>query len=384
MRIAIVHDWLDTWGGAENVLATLLELYPDADLYAVVDFLTETHRRRLGARPIRTSFIQRLPFARRHFRKYLALMPLAVEQFDLSGYELVISSSHAVAKGVLTGPDQLHVCLCYSPARYAWDLEQVYLASAGLHRGPLSWLARGLLRRFRRWDMRAALRVDRFVAISDFIARRIEKCYHRPADVIYPPVDVARYTVSSTPRSPFYLTLARLVPYKRVELLAQAFAVMPERQLVIVGDGPDRNRIAAAAPANVKLVGHIADDERDRLLASARAFIIVAEEDFGIAPLEAQACGTPVIAYSRGGVAETVRGLDSPKPTGAFFGEQSVASIREAVTAFEQSSHRITADACRANAERFAPEIFRRRFADYVAAALDEFHAGRRPKLAPC
>jgi glycosyltransferase involved in cell wall biosynthesis len=384
MRIAIVHDWLDTWGGTENVLATLLEIYPDADLYAVVDFFTEAHRRRLGARPIRTSFIQRLPFARRHFRKYLALMPLAVEQFDLSGYELVISSSHAVAKGVLTGADQLHVCLCYSPARYAWDLEQVYLASAGLDGGPLSWLARRILRRFRSWDMRAAVRVDRFVAISDYIARRIEKCYHRSADVIYPPVDVARYAVSSAPRAPFYLTLARLVPYKRIDLLAQAFAGMPERQLVIVGDGPDRGRIAAGASANVTLVGHIADDERDRLLASARAFIIVAEEDFGIAPLEAQACGTPVIAYSRGGVAETVRGLDSPHPTGAFFGEQSVASIREAVTAFEQSADRITARACRVNAERFAPEIFRRRFADYVAAALDEFRAGRRLRLSPC
>ena len=384
MRIAIVHDWLDTWGGAENVLATLLELYPDADLYAVVDFLTDGHRRRLGARRIRTSFIQSLPFARHHFRKYLALMPLAVEQFDLSHYELVISSSHAVAKGVLTGPDQLHVCLCYSPARYAWDLEKVYLASAGLDRGPLAWLVRRMLQRFRRWDVRAALRVDRFVAISQYIARRIEKCYQRSADVIYPPVDVARYAVSDAPRPPFYLTLARLVPYKRIELLAQAFAVMPDRQLVIIGDGPDRSRIAAAAPANVKLVGQVADDERDRLLAAARAFIIVAEEDFGIAPLEAQACGTPVIAYARGGVAETVRGLDSPDPTGTFFGEQSVASIREAVTAFEQSADRITAHACRANAERFAPEIFRRRFADYVTSALDEFRRDRQASLSSC
>jgi glycosyltransferase involved in cell wall biosynthesis len=383
MRIAIVHDWLDTWGGAENVLAALLDLYSNADLYAIVDFLSETDRARLGSRRIRTSFIQQLPYARRHFRKYLPLMPRAVERFDLSAYDLIISSSHAAAKGAMTGPNQLHICLCYSPARYAWEHEQQYLSDAGLDRWPLAGVARRTLRRFREWDLRAAKRVDRFVAISVYIARRIERCYGRSAEVIYPPVNVARYSVA-TQRSSFYLTLSRLVPYKRVDLLVAAFADMPARELIIAGDGPDMRAIAAAAPANVRLLGHVTDAERDRLLATARAFVFAAEEDFGIAPLEAQACGTPVIAYCRGGAAETMCGLDAPVPTGVFFSEQTSAAICEAVTRFEQSAERITASACRANAERFDVAAFRQHFGDYVSDAFNEFRAARDRRSVPC
>ena len=384
MRIAIVHDWLDTWGGAENVLAAVLDLYPDGDLYAIVDFLTKADRARLGARRIRTSFIQHLPFARRHFRKYLPLMPRAVERFDLSGYDLIISSSHAAAKGVMTGPNQFHICLCYSPARYAWELERQYLGDAGLDRWPLVGLARRTMRRFREWDLRAAKRVDRFVAISDYIARRIERCYGRVAEVIYPPVDVARYSVAAAERSPYYLTLSRLVPYKRVDLLVAAFADMPERRLVVAGDGPDMHAIAATAPANVRLLGRVTDAERDRLLATARAFVFAAEEDFGIAPLEAQACGTPVIAFCRGGAAETLRGLDAAAPTAVFFAEQTSAAIRDAVIRFEQSANRITASACRANAQRFDIAAFRQRFGDYVSTAFDEFRVARDRESAPC
>jgi glycosyltransferase involved in cell wall biosynthesis len=384
MRIAIVHDWLDTWGGAENVLAALLELYPAADLYAIVDFLTETDRARLGRRRIRTSFIQHLPFARSHFRKYLPLMPRAVERFDLSEYDLIISSSHAAAKGAMTGPDQFHICLCYSPARYAWELEGQYLADAGLDRWPLAGLARGTMRRFRQWDLLASKRVDRFVAISDYIARRIERCYGRSSEVIYPPVDVARYPLAATERSPSYLTLSRLVPYKRVDLLMAAFAAMPDRQLVIAGDGPDMRSLAATAPGNVRLLGYVTDAERHRLLATTRAFVFAAEEDFGIAPLEAQACGTPVIAFSRGGAAETLRGLDASAPTAVFFAEQTSAAIRDAVTQFEQSADRITASACRANAQRFDITVFRRRFGDYVSGVFDEFRVKRDRGSAVC
>jgi glycosyltransferase involved in cell wall biosynthesis len=384
MRIAIVHDWLDTWGGAENVLAVVLDLYPDADLYAIVDFLNEADRARLGGRKVSTSFIQHLPFARRHFRKYLPLMPRAVERFDLSGYDLIISSSHAAAKGAMTGPNQLHICLCYSPARYAWEIEQQYLRDAGLDRWPLADLARLMMRRFRKWDRLAAKRVDRFVAISTYIARRIERCYGRTAVVIYPPVDVARYAADAAGRSPFYLTLSRLVPYKRVDLLVAAFADMPERELVVAGDGPDMRALAAAAPANVRLLGRVTDAERDRLLATARAFVFAAEEDFGIAPMEAQACGTPVIAFCRGGAAETVRGLDAPAPTGVFFSEQTSAAVRDAVIRFEQSADRITASACRANAQRFDIAAFRQRFGDYVSTAFDEFRAARGRGSAPC
>jgi glycosyltransferase involved in cell wall biosynthesis len=384
MRIAIVHDWLDTWGGAENVLAALLDLYPEADLYAVVDFLSNADRARLGGRRVRTSFIQHLPLARRHFRKYLPWMPRAVERFDLSEYDLIISSSHAVAKGAMTGPDQFHICLCYSPARYAWEHEQQYLADAGLDRWPLAGLARQTMRRFRAWDVLAAKRVDRFVAISEYIARRIERCYGRVASVIYPPVDVSHYSISTAERSTFYLTLSRLVPYKRVDLLVAAFADMPERELVVAGDGPDMRALAAVAPANVRLVGRVTDSERDRLLASARAFVFAAEEDFGIAPMEAQACGTPVIAFSRGGTAETLRGLDASEPTAVFFPEQTSAAILEAVIRFEQSADRITASACRANAQRFDIAAFRQRFGDFVSIAFDEFRAARGGESAPC
>jgi len=385
MRIAIVHDWLDTWGGAENVLATLLDLYPGADLYAIVDFLTETDRARLGGRSIRTSFIQHLPFARRHFRKYLPLMPLAVERLDLSAYDLIISSSHAVAKGAMTGPNQFHICLCYSPARYAWELEGQYLADAGLDRWPMAGVARETMRRFRQWDLLASKRVDRFVAISDYIARRIERCYGRSSEVIYPPLDVACYPVAAAERSPSYLTLSRLVPYKRVDLLISAFAEMPDRQLVIAGDGPDMKSLAATAPPNVRLLGYVTDAERQRLLAAARAFVFAAEEDFGIAPLEAQACGTPVIAFCQGGAAETLRGLDTSAPTAVFFDEQTSAAIRGAVIRFEQSADRITASACRANAERFDVTVFRRRFGDYVSSVFDEFRAKRdRATAAVC
>jgi len=375
MRIAIVHDWLDTWGGAENVLAILLDLYPSADLYAVVDFLSEADRGRLGDRKIRTSFIQHLPFARNHFRKYLPWMPRAVERFDLAGYDLIISSSHAVAKGAVTGPNQLHICLCYSPARYAWEHEAQYLADAGLDQWPLSALARRSMRRFREWDFLAAKRVDRFVAISAYIARRIERCYGRSAEIIYPPVDVARYSSACVERSPFYLTLSRLVPYKRVDLIVAAFADMPERELIVAGDGPDLRALAATAPANVRLLGRVTDAERDRLLASARAFVFAAEEDFGIAPLEAQACGTPVIALCRGGSVETLRGLDQREPTAVFFADQTSAAIRDAVIRFEHSADRIKASACRSNALRFDIATFRQRFGDCVSTAFDGFRA---------
>jgi glycosyltransferase involved in cell wall biosynthesis len=375
MRIALVHDWLHTWGGGENVLAALLALYPEAELFTLVDFLSDTHRARLGQRPIRTSFIQRLPFARRHFRKYFALMPHAVEQFDLSPYELVISSSHSVAKGVRTGPGQLHICLCYSPARYAWDLQPQYLAQTGLDRGVLGWLARLQLARFRRWDLRTSARVDRFVAISEYIAQRIRNCYRRDADVIYPPVDIPAVKGNDGPRESFYLTVSRLVPYKRIDLVVKAFSAMPERQLVVAGDGPEMKKLARLAGPNVNLLGSVDDARRDQLLSSAKAFVFAAEEDFGIAPLEAQALGTPVIAFGRGGSAETIRGLDAAAPTGVLFAEQTVASIKAAVAQFEASAPRITAAACRANAERFSRQTFNERFPAYVADALTQHRA---------
>ncbi|HEX7336620.1 MAG TPA: glycosyltransferase family 4 protein [Gemmatimonadales bacterium] len=371
MKTAVVHDWLVTYAGAERVLEQMLEVFPSADLYSLIDFVPDDQRRFLGGRRATTSFVQRLPFARARYRQYLPVLPLAIEQFDLSRYDLVISSSHAVAKGVITGPDQLHLCMCYSPMRYAWDLQHQYLKEAGLDRGLRSVLARYLLHRMRLWDARTADGVDHFMAISRFIERRIWKAYRRKSTVIYPPVDTG-YFVPGGVREDFYLTASRMVPYKRMDILIDAFRALPDRRLMVIGDGPEMSRLKGRAGPNVALLGHQPLPALRDHLQRARAFLFAAEEDFGIAPVEAQACGTPVIGYARGGLLETVRGLDAPSPTGVFFGLQEPESVVEAVRLFERESGAIRAEACRSNALRFEPGRFRREFRDFVECRLAE------------
>ena len=370
MKIAIVQDWLQAFGGAERVLEQLLLCYPSADLFAVVDFLPDDQRGFLHGRTPRTSFIQRLPFARRLFRQYVGLMPLAVEQFDLSGYDLVISSSHAVAKGVLTGPDTVHVSYVHSPMRYAHDLQHQYLAAAGLDRGLRSLYARLLLARLRRWDIGTANGVDLFIANSAYIARRIRKAYRRDAIVIPPPVDTERFAPPPegvTPARDTYLVASRHVPYKRVELIAAAFAAMPQHRLLIVGDGPGlaATRRAAAGAPNIEFRPPVPQGELVALMRAARAFVFAAEEDFGIVLAEALACGTPVIAFGRGGAADIV----TPE-TGILFAEQTPRAIVEAVAVFESRPASFTPAACRAAAERFGTGLFRERIVSAVQLAL--------------
>ena len=371
-RVALVHDWLDTWRGGENVLAEMLRIYPQADLFALVDFLPDAVRQRLQGRRAVTSFLQRLPGARRHFRACLPLFPRAVESLDISGYDIVLSSSHAVAKGVRTRPDQLHICYCHTPMRYAWDLREQYLEASGLAAGPRGAIARRMLDRLREWDRGASDRVSAFVANSEFIRARIKRCYGRDSTVIAPPVDTDFFTPGGV-RGDDYVTASRWVPYKRVDLIVSAFRELPERRLVVVGDGPDAARVRAAAGPNIEFVGEVARERLRELLRGARAFLFAAEEDFGILPLEAQAVGTPVIAFGRGGVLETVRGLDDRAPTGVFFVEQTPAAIANAVRHFEADAPRIRPEACRTNAERFSAERFRREFAAFVAARRAEF-----------
>lgn len=371
MKVAIVCDWLVTYAGAERVLEEMLRVFPEADVFSVVDFLPEGERAFLGGRRPRTTFLQSLPGARRHYRTLLPLMPLAVEQLDVTGYDLVLSSSHAVAKGVLTGPDQLHISYVHSPMRYAWDLTHAYLRESGMTHGPKSWLARAALHYLRLWDMRTANGVDGFLANSRFIARRIYKCYRRRAQVLYPPVAVDRFPFRRE-KDGYYLTASRLVPYKQVRLLAAAFSRMPERELVIIGDGPEMAGVRAAAGANVRVLGYQPDEVLARYLAGARAFVYAAEEDFGILPVEAQACGTPVIAYGRGGLRDTVRPPGAERPTGLFFEEQSTAAVCAAVDAFEHAGGGIRAEDCRANAERFRPEVFRAGLRSYVERLLEK------------
>lgn len=374
MKVAIIHDWLVTYAGAERVLEQMLNVFPEADLFSLIDFLPGDERGFLSGRPVRTSFLQRLPLMRTRYRSYLPLMPLAVEQFDLSGYDVVVSSSYAVAKGVLTGPDQLHVSMCFSPMRYAWDLQHQYLRESNLARGAKSLLARWLLHRIRMWDARTAAGVDEFIAISRFVARRIRKVYRRESTVIYPPVDTEAFSPSPyAGRGEFYLTASRLVPYKRVDLLVEAFASMPTRTLVVIGDGPDARRVRSRSAPNVQLLGQQPYSVLVDQLRRARAFVFAAEEDFGIAPLEAQACGTPVIAFGRGGATETIRGLEQSHPTGVFFEQQTVPAVLTAIQRFEHEAPRITSTACRDNALRFSPDRFRNEFGEFVRSRYERF-----------
>lgn len=371
MKIAIVHDWLVTYAGAERVLEQIIYCYPDADLFSVVDFLPEKDRGFLQGKIPTTTFIQKLPGASKHYRNYLPLMPLAIEQLDLSAYDLILSSSHAVAKGVLVGPDQLHVCLCYSPIRYAWDLQHQYLRESDLISGPKSWIVRYLLQKIRLWDLRTVNGVDRFVAISKFIARRIHRVYGRDSQIIYPPVDIDAFTLSST-KEDFYLTASRMVPYKRIDIIVEAFASMPEKQLIVIGNGPDFEKIRAKATPNVRLMGYQPFSVLLDHMQRAKAFVFAAEEDFGIAPVEAQACGTPVIAYGKGGALETIRGLEAgDEVTGVFFKEQTVHSLREAVNLFE--TIQIDSAQCRKNAERFSVARFRTQYMNAVDAAVTAY-----------
>ena len=354
MKVAIVHEWLDGYAGSERVVEQLIAEWPEADLFAVCDFMPESERGFLRGKTVTTTFIQRLPFARKHFRKYLGLMPVAIEQLDLSGYDLVLSSSHAVAKGVLTGPGQLHVSYVHSPMRYAWDLQHQYLREAGMETGLKGLYTRHLLHRMRMWDRASALNPDVVVANSSYIGERIRKAWRRESIVVHPPVDVERFALRDA-KEDFYLVASRMVPYKRIELIAEAFRRMPGRRLVVVGDGPNAPQVRAAASgaANVELRGRVGTAELVTLTQTARACVFAAEEDFGIATVEAQACGTPAIAFGKGGARDIVQ----PGRTGVFFEAQTSDAIIAAVEGFESLS--IDPAVCRANAERFSHGAFR-------------------------
>lgn len=372
MKVAIVCDWLVTYAGAERVIEQMLKVYPEADLFAVVNFLPEGSRDFLMNKSVTTTFIQNLPKAKKYYRAYLPLMPIAIEQLDLSSYDLVISSSHCVAKGILTGPDQIHISYVHSPVRYAWDLQHQYLRESGLTHGLKSKIARAILHYIRIWDTRTSNGVDYFISNSRFIAKRIWKCYRREATVVYPPVNIDIFQYCEE-KEDYYVTASRMVPYKKMDLIVEAFTQMPDKKLVVIGDGPDFEKIKKKAGTNVTLLGFAPDNVMRDYMQHAKAFVFAAEEDFGITPVEAQACGTPVIAYGKGGSLETVRGLGvQEKPTGVFFEKQTVESLKSAVTRFEYERSAISCRNCRYNAERFGEAIFRQTFKKYVDRILVE------------
>jgi len=371
-KIALVHDWLTTYAGSERVLEQILLLYPEADLYSLVDFLPSEQRGFLQGKPVHTTFLQHFPFARRRFRQYLGLMPLAIESLDLSGYDLVITSSHAVAKGVLTSPDQLHISYVHSPIRYAWDMQSAYLGADRSMVGLKRWLALLLLHYMRLWDTRTANSVDCLVANSRYVAGRIHKFYRREAVVIHPPVDVTSFPLCEQ-KSDYYLVVSRLVQYKYVARIVEAFAGLPDRRLVVIGDGPEQKSLARSASSNVQFLGYQPTGVVSRYMQQAKAFVFAAKEDFGIVLLEAQACGTPVIAYGRGGACETIYGQRSTCPTGFFFYDQTAQGIQAAVQDFEQAKLDISPTACRENALRFSPECFRQQFSQLVEQNWERF-----------
>lgn len=365
LKIALVADWLVTYAGAERVISEMLKVFPKSDLFAVIDFLSDDSREHFLGKHAQTTFIQKFPKAETKYRNYLPLMPLAIEQLDVSAYNVILSSSHAVAKGVLSGPDQLHISYVHSPIRYAWDLQHQYLRELGLTKGLKAIIVRWLLHKIRMWDYRTANGVDHFVANSKFIARRIQKVYGRDSDVIYPPVDTDRFTLHEN-KEDFYFTASRMVPYKKIDLIVEAFSHMPNKKLVVIGDGPDMQKIKSKATSNIEILGYQSNQVMQDHMQRAKAFVFAAEEDFGITPVEAQACGTPVIAYGKGGALETVNSKLTNQPTGCFFYEQEVSNLINAVNEFEKNIELYIPHECRNNALKFSNQRFEREIESYI------------------
>lgn len=371
-KYALVHEWFtpEATGGSELVVREILRHF-DADVYALIDFESQHPDSYLFQRQIGTTFLQHFPKARYGVQKYLPLLPLAIEQLDLRDYDVILSSSHAVAKSVLAAPHQIHICYCHTPMRYAWDLTFDYLKGKWKG-GILGWLVRYLLHRLRVWDAVSANRVDYFIANSQHTARRIWRCYRRQAEVIHPPVRVERFPMV-TAKEDFYLTVSRLVSYKKVSVIVNAFNRMG-KPLVVIGTGSDLPRIRALAGDNVQVLGKQPDSVVQEYMGKAKAFVYAACEDFGMALVEAQACGTPVIAYGAGGALETVRDVrkDATSGTGLFFDQQSEEAIIEAVEAFEWYKSRLSPEMARSQAERFTPTIFQEKYVAFVKRCLKE------------
>ncbi len=360
MQVALVHDWLNQIGGAEDVLETLASMFPDAPIYTSMYWRQEmppVYRHW----DVRTTWMDRLPGIYRHHQPYLPLYPLAFSQLDLSDYDLVLSNKSGFCHWVRTG-DAVHACYCLAPTRYVWDFE-TYAAREALP-GFLKVALRPVIKTLRRWDYQSAQRVDAFIAISREIQGRIRRYYRRESSIIHPPVDTGRFQPSPE-HDDYYLIVSRLIPYKRIDLAIRAFNQL-KRPLLIAGDGRDRDALEALAGPNVTFLGYVADEELPELFARCRAYVLPGEEDFCISPVQAQAAGRPVIAYGAGGALDTVIAGE----TGTFFNQQTPAALAEAVRAFDPGT--IDPDACRASAERFAVPVFREKLYRFLRERVGE------------
>ncbi len=357
MKIAIVHDWLVTNAGAEKVLKSLIEIYPTADLFTLVDFLDKKQREEIiKNKSVKTSFLQNLPFSRNHFRNYLPFFPIAIESFDLKEYDLIISSSWAVAKGVKTHKNQLHICYCYTPIRYAWDLYEEYTSSL---KQPKKFIVQQTLKYIRRWDIKTLDRVDYFIADSKFVAKRINNTYKKDCKVIYPPVNTNKFTLNKEKKE-YYLTASRLVSYKKTKLIVDAFNEMPSKTLVVIGTGEEFETIKQIAKKNIKILGFQEDKQLIKYMQEARAFVYAAIEDFGIVPIEAMSSGTPVIALNDGGTAETV----TNNKTGIHFNKQTKEDIIKAIDEFENNSFDL--EYISNSVQSYSDERFKKEITEFV------------------
>lgn len=369
MKVAIVQEWLVTVGGSDKVVKAILDVFPDADIYTLVAKKEVCDELGIPWEKVHTSFIQKMPLGTKKHRAYLPLFPFVIEQFDLRGYDVVISSSHCVAKGVLTKADQLHICYCHSPIRYCWDMYNEYLEESHLDKGFKSWLVRLMLHPIRQFDAIAGSRVDYYISNSDYVGQRIRKTYRRKATTIHPNIDISNFELCND-KQEYYLASSRLVAYKKIDTIIEAFNQMPDKKLVVIGGGPNLEAYRKLANDNVTVMGYQPFDVLKDKMQHAKAFVFAADEDFGMIPIEAQSCGTPVIAYGHGGSLETVNG----GKTGLFFNEQTPEAIVEAVNKFEAMGSQPFAPAdCRQWAEGFSEKRFKREIKEFVEEKYEEF-----------
>jgi glycosyltransferase involved in cell wall biosynthesis len=368
IKKALIHDWFTVNAGAEKCVRSFVNIWPESDVFSLIDFLSSSDRDKiLMGKRVKTSFIQKVPFIKKNYRKFLPLFTFAIEQLDVSSYDVVLSSSHCVAKGVITNPNQLHVCYMHTPVRYAWDLHDQYLQDSGLDKGIKGILAKYFLRRLRRWDINTIDRVDYYIANSIYVSKRIEKIYAKDSHVIYPPVDTDAFKLKEK-KEDFYLAASRLVSYKKIDLIVKSF-VKNKKKLVVIGDGPEMQNIMNLAKSNISVLGYQDNHTLIDHMQRAKAFVFAAEEDFGIIPVEAQACGTPVICLSKGGTKETV--IDGL--TGIHFDNQTEEDVINAINKFEVNYANFDPVVIRNHALQFGSERFEREIKEFVEKKYNNF-----------
>ena len=364
-KIALIHYWLVGMRGGESVVESLCKIFPQIDIFTLIynkDKISDT----INSKSIHTSFLQKMPFSKKKHQVYLPLMPVAIEQFDLSEYDLVISSESGIAKGVITKPETCHICYCHSPMRYLWNMYFDYLNNE-----KMGFFKKNTIRFFfnylRVWDLATSFRVDYFISNSDNVRKRVLKYYNRESKVIYPPVSLDKFEYSDKKKE-FYLVVSQLVSYKRIDIAVDAFNRL-DKELIIIGDGPEKKRLEKSAGKNIKFIGWQDDEVLKKYYSEAKAFIFPGEEDFGITPVEAQASGTPVIGYGKGGLLETV---DDGK-TGLFFYSQDANSLMEAIERFEGGDHDIESKKARENSRRFDVSIFENKMKSFIADKYKDY-----------